>query len=308
MKEKKSVPGIIGIITLFISILGIFSTIINDKIINNKSISIIIDSELALVNDKELLNDVEIYYKGNKIQNLYKANFIITNDGNTSFTKNDIIENISIKLPLTLSVIYIDKTRSIPESLNIGISFVNNNLDLNFSLLNKDDYYEFSVYYTGEKIQNFSVEGRIKDLKEIKHIDRRISEIKKEKKKANWLSWTLGIICSLFLLVLLPNIKKVIIHKKVRKELLQKGLNYIIEKYNLKSRANIIQFIYDQMGYLTDKQKKELTGDLQNNDFNCILSKIDMLLPIKGSVEASFTFYIIVVSIGIIYFIWFFFI
>jgi hypothetical protein len=282
MKSKIDAQTIISFCSVIIAVITIFSTIINDRIINNRSLSIILASELPLVNDKEILNDMEINYKGKKIQNLYKANFYIINDGNTSFTSNDVIETISLVLPETSTILYIDKNRSIPDSLKVSTIPNSNKINISFSLLNKDDYYEFAVYYTGNQIISFSTEGRIKDLKDIKHSDHRISQIEKPKKKANWITWTLGVFCGLLLLVLLTSIKDLVIHKNIKKELLDKDITFIKEKYKLTTKANIVSFIQSKMNYIPDNQKKELDSYIENNEIEKLLKKIEVIIPQKA--------------------------
>lgn len=303
--KKTNISTVLAIITIVISGIGIFSSFINDKIINKRSISITLDSELSLVNDNEILNDMEIIYKGKQIHNLYKATFIVLNDGNTSFTQSDVIEKIVIQFPSTTTILYVDKNRSIPDSLKINTIPNNDSITLDFSLLNKGDYYEFSVFYTGKQIDSFSVDGRIKDLREIKHFDKRIGQIKKPVKKANWVTWTIGITSSLFLLVLLCGLKDIVIHKRIRKELHEADMSYIVEKYNLKTRSNLVEFVNNNMGFLANSEKKNILNYIEQNDLKQALLKIETTLPIKGSLENSLLFYIIVICIGVLYFLWF---
>ena len=308
MGNKSSIANKLSIIAIIATIIGIIVPVINDNIINKRSITITAESEISLVTDNDLFDDLELYHKNNKINNLSKTIFILQNTGRVPFTNDDLVKDIKLVLSDEIDILKCVILRSSPKNVDVSFIINNNELAINFNLLNPKEYFEFCIYYTGKSTSYIDIESRIKNLNQIEFQDDRIKEIDENvKRNANWVTWLIGIWSLLCFLIVISDLKHIKNHRKIRKEILDIGFDNFLKSRDLDTIDKIYIFLNEEMGYLSLKKrnefKKQIIGDAV--DWNLFWKMIREELLTKGSTEASLGTFIFFIILGIVYFSWF---
>lgn len=310
MGKKWSWPTFLTVIGIIVAILGIFIPIINRNIINKRNILVSVKSEISLITGNDFFDDLQLYYNEEKIDNLSKNVFVLINDGNTPFVDADFIEPIKIKFDENINILHTEILSSNPENLKPNIISEDSALLIDFNLLNPKEYIEFCIYYTGADLSNIEIESRIANLNSIDFLDERnISLGSEERRKANWLTWVLGIMGSMFFLILVGNIKHIREHRRIRSDVKEMGFHEYIKAEGLNTRDRILIFVNERMKFLSSTQQKKLKVLLSDNNcsIDIVLNEIRTELATVGSVEKSLNFYIVFVIATFLYFIWFYF-
>lgn len=102
--------------------------------------------------------------KSELINKNYKTTITVAN-GSQSITSSDIIERINVIFNDT-----IQQVKSVASNIQPKYQIINNSINLNFSLLNKDEKFKFYTF-SKSRLKIVSINYRIKDIKQINIYD-----------------------------------------------------------------------------------------------------------------------------------------
>lgn len=167
--EKNSTPdwGMWGVIATFIVgvIIPIILCIVQAK---RKSIKItqVSSAPLVTINDR-FVDNLEVTYKGKKIENATTIVLRITNSGNQAITKNDFEESIIIMFNHNAKIIKAEVLYTRPTNIKPNILIEEDVIELKPLLINPKDIIEISAIVSSFE-EYIEIGGRIKDIKDIK--------------------------------------------------------------------------------------------------------------------------------------------
>ncbi len=136
--------------------------------------------------------NVSIYLENSKETNNQFITKISINNGSQSIISSDVVNPITIEFSEKVL-----QTKSIDKTIKNQFTFKNNNLSINFDLLNKNETNSLYVL-TSKRPYIKNVNGRIKDIKEILYYDYE----KKLKPLDRFLNiWIILLVISIFLFI-----------------------------------------------------------------------------------------------------------
>lgn len=100
--------------------------------------------------DEEVKSDLHVEYKGVKVENLQQLQFLIANTGERAV--RDIIKPLRLELPENTEVMDASLLYVFPEGreVKIDVKVTGSILELNFPLLNKDEFFIFKLLVKGQ--------------------------------------------------------------------------------------------------------------------------------------------------------------
>lgn len=163
--STKNNASLIASITLIITVIGVFGTLIWDWWNSSKQISILKVQNVAIVETAERIDGLKITYGDKRISELSRVHFEIRNSGQIPIEEADVKEPVNIQLEYgeILSAVVVE---TYPENLQVELDQKERNISVRFNLLNPDDRVTVSVL-TDEANASFSAEARISGVKRI---------------------------------------------------------------------------------------------------------------------------------------------
>lgn len=100
--------------------------------------------------DDEVKSDLNIEYKGVKVDNLQQLQFLVANTGERAL--RDVIEPLRLDLPSDVEIMDASILYIFPEGREVKLDIKDNGytVDFNFPLLNKDEFFIFKLLLKGE--------------------------------------------------------------------------------------------------------------------------------------------------------------
>lgn len=162
---KGSILAILGII---LTAIGIISPIIYTEIKNQSEIEVKRENSITIITKPSGIDSLEIYYKKQKISEIKKRTYRITNKSNISVVKSDFINPINIALSKDAKIISFDVEERHPKNLSSEfiVDSSQHSISVDFELLNPGDYILIGILYTGN-ISDTQIAARIKGVKDI---------------------------------------------------------------------------------------------------------------------------------------------
>lgn len=200
-KQSSSIDwGMWGVIATIIAgvAIPIVLFIIQIKI---KNLEIIRVSSAPLINiDSKYVDDLEIFYQGEKIEDATSVVLGVVNTGTQAITKNDFEDSVVIMFNYNTKIIKAEILKTFPASMKPTIVVEKNNIVLNPLLMNSRDSFVISAVVSSFD-GKIDVTGRIKEIK-----------VESENSKSSFnriytplLGFTCGILVSLFININFPN-------------------------------------------------------------------------------------------------------
>lgn len=170
------------IVGLLIGALSVITPILWDWWNKRSEITIEIKQSFTVLQKEKSIQKLEISYGNKPITSLNKTILVLKNTGRTPITKDDVISPANIRFK-DANLLEVTLTKQSPPNINANISYDNQNITLNFLLLNPDDELELSIL-TAEGSPNFVADARIKNINQIAVMDLN---------RQNKIKWNVGI-------------------------------------------------------------------------------------------------------------------
>jgi hypothetical protein len=258
-----SVRTAAAIITVIITLAGIFVPIIWDDYTHKTALELRVESSTALLPEDPLLKDLHITYQDKPIRDLTRMDLIFINTGNVPITSEDIIVNPKVRLPHDSEPIAAIVLNTDPQDLYVQLPLDDDShgVDIKFDLMNPGDFVKFAVYMNGSSGKMPIITSRIKGLKNIAVINNIRDKVNTETKDNwswNWLGY-LGL--CLVILFILEMGREAIIFRRARDNV-RKNPDLLNKFENIN---DFKKFVDKELVALSQKQKKNfIMNDLQN--------------------------------------------
>ena len=156
-------------IGFLIASLGVIVPILWDWWKSSSEIALTIEHTATIVEKKDDVEKLVILYGSKQINTLSKTSFELKNTGRTAIVSEDLISNPKISLQEG-NILEAEINHTIPKNIDKNLSFIGNDVNIEFKLLNPGDLIKFSIL-SDINLPRFEVSARIKNVKEIKVID-----------------------------------------------------------------------------------------------------------------------------------------
>ena len=119
--------------------------------------------------------ELEIKYKQEPINNLYLVIIDFINNGNIAIKPIDIKTNITINSGINTRILSARIVKQTPDNLGLGLTYdlrkdpSGDYVNIFPFFLNRNDYFRFELMF--EEYKGIKIDGRIVNVKEIKHVD-----------------------------------------------------------------------------------------------------------------------------------------
>ena len=139
----------------------------------SKLLNIIVENPVPLIQvEPEASQDIEVYYKGDKVTELILIKISLKNVGNQPIQVSDFYKNPILTLPENIQIIDISLVKTIPSKVEMSTKIVNKNqIEFLPTLINKDDLLIFNVIgvgeYNGDIVDEIDIAGRIIGVKSV---------------------------------------------------------------------------------------------------------------------------------------------
>lgn len=130
----------------------------------------IIDRTPLLTTKEEIQGKLKILYNDVKVQNVTLFNVKIINSGNVPIASEDFESKIKIKFPIDSKILSIDDTKYFPKNLNPIIELDGTTVLISPFLINPKDYFIIKFIVSDIGFNDFTIDSRIKGVKEINHL------------------------------------------------------------------------------------------------------------------------------------------
>lgn len=131
------------------------------KSLKSKTLSCFVQyvSEILTDIDPDVKNNLEVDFKGQKVESLYQVQFVIANTGDIPI--RDIINPLNLKIPnegiiLDANLLHIDPKG---REINLDIADSNDSISFDFPLLNSGEYFISKLLIKGEPPRHEIKEG-----------------------------------------------------------------------------------------------------------------------------------------------------
>lgn len=287
--EKNTNFFSLTILGLLLASIGIVAPIAWDWWSSSSGLTLTPLQDTVLVEKKANVDELEIIYKGSRVENLSKITFSLKNTGRLPIVEDDLIEPPNLTLS-SGSILNAAVESTNPSNLKAAVKTVDNTVQLSFRLLNPNDSITFSVL--ADSLQaDYNATARIKNISslEIGSLDERVSL----SKDIGWTVYVVGILSAFFGLigfVLLAEIPK----KKAQLKLIKKRdtpvhagepmstiKNYIASDLNFLSGSQekaVNQAVPDNAETLSEEQAEELISVIEH--------QVNKEQPLAGAILA----------------------
>jgi hypothetical protein len=296
---KKS-TGIFSLTLLvFLTGAGIVAPIAWDWWNTSSALTLTYVQETVLVEKKANVDELEISYKGHRVENLSKVVFRLENTGRLPIVETDLIDPPVLTL-IDGVVLKTDIEDTTPPNLQPTIEIVDNTVRLSFRLLNANDSITFSVL-TDSIRPNYSANARIKNVSGINVVrgEDRISLTK----DIGWTVYVVGVFSLIFVAVGIglfaevPKEKEQLHSLREGKSPIQAGISIEI----------IDEYIKSDLDFLSGERKETVNNAIPNGTDTLDETQVAKLISIierQINKEPSFSSAVIVsviAAIGIWY-------
>lgn len=247
---KSSVIGITGIL---VGIFGVIGPIGWDYYKTKSEIELkVIDSNVIIERPKKL-DGLVITYGGEKLDELSKTTFILSNTGRTPLLKRDVVQPVCIEFSPTSDVIDAKIESTMPRDLGATIQLNRNarQIVLDVPLLNPGDRIEFSALAKSSKIE-FDASARIAGITSVSVI----KEAQKEhaSKATPWTVYPVGFFSALLFLASLVGVTQAPAELRTRRTL----RNGTFTLPSMNSQAECLEWVDSRFFFTTAKERGTL--------------------------------------------------
>lgn len=139
---------------------------------NKKRLSYEITAETTLLTTKEKIEGkFKILYNDQEVQNVSFFELKIINSGNIGIPAADFEKPIKIKFPEISRILSCEIVENNPDSLDATIFFNESEISIEPLLINAKDYFVLKAIISDFEYDDFTINARIKDVKEIRKLD-----------------------------------------------------------------------------------------------------------------------------------------
>ena len=171
---RKNFWQIFGIVVAITAIIAAYNIYNLQK--PRKELQVIIDPAISLVDVKqEVVQDIQINYKGEPVNNVFLVQVHIKNTGNQAISETDFVRPLSFTFSQEYQIADASIVSSIPGNIGMSITKTSEQrAEVSETMLNPEDYITLSLVIIGEKnnkmLENLSIDGRILGVKAIQRI------------------------------------------------------------------------------------------------------------------------------------------
>jgi hypothetical protein len=232
-----------------------------EKINKTKKLNVELRSSISILENDPILDNITIYFNDNKISNLVKYQFVISNNGKVPIVEEDIKTSPKIQFNNSSKIIAQNiKSKSYDElEFNLIADSLKNCLFINFPLLNPKDFVEFVVYVSDCNDCKPNISARITGISYLSIEDETVVEVETKKSLGvfEYVTGVFGIVCLIFFFLML---REALQHSKIRKLIRQSP--EIIDSKNSVEALN--EFVASNLYFLTNDEKKDIENTLAN--------------------------------------------
>lgn len=162
--------NLIGGILAGLSLLATIIIFILQK--NKKKLSYEIIAETSLLTTKEKIEGkLKILYNDREVRNVKFFEIKLINSGNIGIPATDYERPIKIKFPESSKILSCEVIENSPNSLDTKITLDETKISIEPLLINSKDYFILKVIVSDIEREDFTIDARIKDVKEVKRLD-----------------------------------------------------------------------------------------------------------------------------------------
>ena len=169
---RKYIWQIIGTLLALAAVIATYDVFFRSKPV--KELQIILDSSTPLVDVKpEASQDIEIYYQGQQVQNIYLIQLSIKNTGNQPIVESDYSKNLLLMLNTEAKIVDASKVSSEPPNIEPSIVISSRNyVEFSPFLMNPGDILTVKILAIAptNSSMDVKVDGRIAGVKELEII------------------------------------------------------------------------------------------------------------------------------------------
>jgi len=139
---------------------------------NKKKLSYEVIAKTSLLTTKEKIEGkLKILYNDQEVQNVKFFEIKIINSGNIGIPATDFERSIKIKFPETSKILSCEVIENFPDSLDTKTLINETEISIEPLLINSKDYFILKTIVSNIEGEDFTIDARIKDVKEIKNLD-----------------------------------------------------------------------------------------------------------------------------------------
>lgn len=139
---------------------------------NKKRLAYEIIAETSLLTTKEKIEGkLKILYEDREVQNVKFFEIKIINSGNVGIPATDFEKPIKIKFSETSKILSCEVIENSPNSLDTKVILSEAEISIEPLLINSKDYFILKAIVSDIESEDFKINARIKDVKEVKRLD-----------------------------------------------------------------------------------------------------------------------------------------
>jgi len=236
-----------------IGVVGILLPMAWDFYNSTAAIELQLEQFAVLLGRSTGIPELSVVYKGQELQQISKASFVLVNTGRKALTYREIIEAPIIRFQRDSEVIdaWIDST--FPNNLQASIKMKDSHsVQLEFTLLNPGDYIRF-VVLTDASSPVFTAEARLVGVKNLRVVNK-VPSIKAAKRSTPLSVYVVGVFTAFGWLVVLAAISDGVKEVRFKREI-RSGKLKLPEA---PQKDVYLSFIQRKLSWTTDNERKGL--------------------------------------------------
>lgn len=252
-----------SVISIIIALIGIIAPIGYNYYKEQNNLELNVLSEISLLKDDPIFDDLNILYKNKNIKDLYKYQMLIINSGNIPIDKKDIKIYPKLIFNNTAEILNVTISKLSPSNIMLNKVIKRNEVSFEFELLNPGDYIKFNIYLTGEKIGLPTANSRIKNIKNIK-VNNKINQAIESNNNFGILEYIVLIFGIILLILSLMSTKAKKQHNRSRRYI----KNYPDFTDNLNDEFDLERFVNYYLSFISNEKKEQLYEIIKNKNLN----------------------------------------
>ncbi|WP_017449563.1 hypothetical protein [Vibrio parahaemolyticus] len=167
MKDKL---GLISVVSLLMTVLGVVAPIAWDYYSGQKNITLTALSRNMILSPSMDIDGLEINYKGTPLTTLNQTKFLVENTGSKSLRESDVVSPLKIKVDESVKILDAFVENKVPQNIEVDVQPYNSYVEISFSLLNPSDTMVLNILTNTNDVE-FTATARIAGVSEIEYLN-----------------------------------------------------------------------------------------------------------------------------------------
>ncbi|EJA7342655.1 TPA: hypothetical protein JG809_004834 [Vibrio parahaemolyticus] len=167
MKDKL---GLISVVSLLMTVLGVVAPIAWDYYSGQKNITLTALSRNMILSPSMDIDGLEINYKGTPLTTLNQTKFLVENTGSKSLRESDVVSPLKIKVDESVKILDAFVENKVPQNIEVDVQPYNSYVEISFSLLNPSDTVVLNILTNTNDVE-FTATARIAGVSEIEYLN-----------------------------------------------------------------------------------------------------------------------------------------